>query len=101
MIAAIMIVTQAKLRNRRPRVPFFYPGAVPKVVRTLLFDDRRRRTGVKLVDGDGELRNTGSVAPMNDQIINIYGSSRTDLQPNTEKTAGHQKRAKGVSQEWR
>ena len=54
MIAVDAMVAQAKLRNRHPRVPFFYPGAVPKGVGISLGEERQRRVGRKVVDRDGK-----------------------------------------------
>ena len=71
MIAADAMVAQAKLRRRHPRVPFFYPGSVPKGVSVSLGGERQRRVGRKVVDRDGKRPNTGLIAPVNNQIINI------------------------------
>ena len=71
MIAVDAMVAQAKLRNRHPRVPFFYPGAVPKGVSVSLGEERQRRVGRKVVDCDGKRPDTGLIAPVNNQIINV------------------------------
>ena len=59
MIAVNAMVAQTKLRNRHPRVPLFYPGAVPKGVRISLGEERQRRLGRKVVDRDGKRPGAG------------------------------------------
>ena len=62
VIAADVMMAQAKFRDGHPGVPFFCPGTVPKGIRVSGGCERRGYVGRIVMDSDGEFSKTGPIA---------------------------------------
>ncbi len=71
MVAADPVMFQPKFPDCDPSITLFSPGPVPECVATPLGLERVGVLRGKLVDRDGYVRKPGTIASVNDQIIDV------------------------------